>query len=189
MCTTENPDGTINVAPMGPVVNPELTSFLFRPFQSSTTYANLKRTGYGVFHVTDDVELLAQAAVGQIEHPPRMIPAIKIPGAIIANSCRWYEFRVTEIDDSQPRTEVKTEILHTGFLRDFFGFNRAKHAVLEAAILATRLHLIPAEEIKTQLAQLRIVVEKTCGPAERRAFDFLSRHIQQQLVADLAKTP
>ena len=35
--------------------------------------------------------------------------------------------------------------------REFFGFNRAKHAVLEAAILATRVELLPADEILSEL--------------------------------------
>ena len=61
---------------------------------------------------------------------------------------------------------------------DFFGFNRARHAVLEAAILATRGHLLPAVEIQAELARLRPWVDKTGEPAEHRAFQFLSEYIQ-----------
>jgi len=178
LCTTTNPDGSVNIAPMGPIVDSGLTSFHFRPFQSSTTYANLKRTGQGVFHVTDDVELLARAAVAPITEPPEMWPAEVVSGFVIAGACRWYEFRVSELDDSQPRTEIKTEVLHVGHLREFFGFNRAKHAVLEAAILATRLHLLPTEQVRSQLEQFRTIVDKTAGPAEFRAFEFLVNHIK-----------
>ena len=56
LMTTVNADGTVNVSPMGPRVDAGLTTFTLRPFQTSTTYCNLKRTGMGVFHVTDDVE-------------------------------------------------------------------------------------------------------------------------------------
>ena len=59
--------GVPNIAPMGPRVDRDLTRLVLRPFQTSQTYRNLKATGCGVFHVTDDVELLAHAAVGQLE--------------------------------------------------------------------------------------------------------------------------
>lgn len=177
LCTTKNADGTVNIAPMGPIVDAEFTTFHFRPFQTSTTYANLKRTGCGVFHVTDDVELIAHAAVGRLTDLPDLKPTTRIDGAVITGACRWYEFQVLSIDDSQARTEIATQVIHTGHLRDFFGFNRAKHAVLEAAILCTRLHLITPEQIKEQFAQFRTIVEKTAGPAEIRAFEFLTQFL------------
>jgi hypothetical protein len=64
-------------------------------------------------------------------------------------------------------------------LRDFFGFNRAKHAVLEAAILATRLHLLPLRDVESQLAALRVLVEKTAGPREREAFELIVRYVAE----------
>ena len=73
---------------------------------------------------------------------------------------------------------MSARIVHAGTLRDFFGFNRAKHAVVEAAILATRVHLLPREEIQAELSRLRIPVEKTAGPREREAFALLEHHIQ-----------
>jgi hypothetical protein len=64
-------------------------------------------------------------------------------------------------------------VVASGTLREFFGFNRAKHAVLEAAILATRTDFLPAAEILSEFARLRVAVDKTGGPAERRAFELL----------------
>jgi len=180
LCTTRNLDGSVNVAPMGPIVNAELTTFHFRPYQTSTTYQNLKRTGQGVFHVTDDVELIAQAAIGQLHETPQFLKTDIVEGAVLASACRWYEFRVTRIDDSLLRTEIETELVHVGRLRDFFGFNRAKHAVLEAAILATRLRLIPLDEIKSRFYELEIAVEKTAGPVERRTYAMLKQYLQEQ---------
>jgi uncharacterized protein len=194
LCTTRNQDGSINLAPMGPVVDAELTSFLFRPFKSSTTYANLKATGCGVFHVTDDVELIARAAVGagggsvfpsgptpEGDTPPEMFPAVKVDGMVLASACRWYEFEVVSIDESSDRTEMETRLLHTGLLRDYFGLNRAKHAVLELAILATRLPWTDRDEIDRQRKQCGTLIEKTAGDAERRAFAFLCDYMLSQL--------
>lgn len=177
LCTTVNEDGSINLAPMGPVVDRELTTFLFRPFRTSTTYANLNRHGRGVFHVTDDVRLIARAAVGALTELPELFPARTIDGSVVASACRWYEFVVLSIDETRDRTEIETKITHVGRLRDFSGFNRAKHAVLESAILATRLHLIAPDEVQRQLEQFRIIVEKTAGDEEREAFEFLCRHM------------
>jgi hypothetical protein len=59
-----------------------------------------------------------------------------------------------------------------------FGFNRAKHAVLEAAILATRTHLIPPAEIEKEFERLRVIVNKTAGPQETEAFALLEAHVR-----------
>lgn len=179
--TTTNNDETTNISPMGPVVDRDLTQLRLRPYQTSTTYANLKRVGEGVFHVTDDVELLARSAVGVIDPLPDLQPAESVRGQILCDCCRWYAFRVREIDDRQPRTEIDCEIVDQGRLRDFFGFNRAKHAVVEAAILATRVDLLPQQEILEQVAQLSLIVDKTAGDQEQRAFEFLREHIQAMM--------
>lgn len=177
--TTRNEDGTTNVAPMGPIVDAGMTHFTLRPFQTSTTYANLKRNGCGVLHVTDDVLLMAQAALGRFTTLPAMTPAQFIDGSVLADACRWYEFRVASIDDSAERTVIETDVVHSGRIRDFFGFNRAKHAVLEAAILATRLHLLPLDDVRRQLATLRSPVQKTAGPQEREAFALIERYVDE----------
>ena len=177
--TTRNGDGTTNVAPMGPIVDPAMTSLTLRPFQTSTTYANLKRTGCGVLHVTDDVLLIARAALGCLTPLPPMQPAVHVEGDVIADACRWYEFRVVKFDDSSERTHIETDVVHVGRIRDFFGFNRAKHAVIEAAILATRLHLLPLDDIRRQLAELRAAIHKTGGPTEREAFELIERHVER----------
>jgi hypothetical protein len=176
--TTRDDRGGVHVAPMGPVVDESFSKLRLRPFQTSQTYANLKRTPFGVFHVVDDVLLLARAAVGLLTEAPPTVPAEKIPGSVLADCCRWYEFEVQEVDDSRERAEMQACVLHAGRRRDFFGFNRAKHAVLEAAILATRLHLNPRAEILVELNRLKPAVAKTGGPAEIEAFALLERYVR-----------
>src|SRR5689334_13295637 len=100
LVTTLNADGSVNLAPMGPIVDERMDLLVFRPFPTSTTFANLQRIGEGVFHVTDDVELLARAAVGLLATLPEMRPAEAVTGMIIADACRWYAFRVRSIDAS-----------------------------------------------------------------------------------------
>jgi hypothetical protein len=179
--TTRSGDGSVNIAPMGPRVDREFSRFILRPFTSSTTYRNLKRTEQGVFHVMDDVDLLARAAIGRLDPLPELLPATQVSGVILAGACRWYELRVVELDDRQERTTIHCEVAASGRLRDFFGFNRAKHAVIEGAILATRLGIVPDAEIASEFARLAIIVDKTAGNQERQAFAFLQEYIEQRL--------
>lgn len=180
--TTRNEDGAINVAPMGPIVDPaegsRFTHLLLRPFHTSSTCANLIRTGEGVFHVVDDVLLLAEAAIGRLETELPTLPTAVIDGEVLADACRWYEFRIDSIDDTRDRTAMRAAVVHTGRLRDYAGLNRAKHAVVEAAILATRVHILPRSDILAQIDHLHIPVEKTAGPREQEAFLLIRRYIE-----------
>jgi hypothetical protein len=183
--TTLSADGGVNVAPMGAVIDDgderSIRRMRLRPYQGTATLANLTRTGQAVFHVTDDVELLARAAVDRLESLPELAPAKAIEGRILADACRWYALRVVTIDATGPRADVRTEVVDCGRIRDYFGLNRAKHAVVEAAILATRVRLLPPAEIREELKRLAIPVEKTGGAAETRAFAFLLDYVEHAL--------
>jgi len=173
LVTTTGIWGEPHLAPMGPRIDsPEFTRFTLRPFNTSTTYQNLRRHREGVLHTTDDVLLLARAAVGQtplLEY----LPAKVVQGFIVPNACRYFEFRITEIDDSAERITMQAEVVASGRLREFFGLNRAKHAIVEAAILATRIHMLDRDEIAREYQKLRVLVEKTGGPSEYEAMEFL----------------
>ena len=181
LVTTLNEDRSVNISPMGPIVDPLLRTLVLRPFRTSTTYDNLKRTGQGVFHITDDVKLIAQAAVGTPDPLPRLASAEKVAGMVLADACRWHEFTVESCNDDVERTLIVAQTVAQQQYREFFGFNRAKHAVLEAAILATRVALLPAEEILAELRRLQSSVEKTGGAAEQEAFDYLRDFIDQHV--------
>jgi hypothetical protein len=175
--TTLNADNSPHIAPMGPIVDAEFERLLLRPFRTSTTLANLKRTRQGVLHVTDDVELLARAAVGRLEQTPPFVRATAFEGVFLIDACRWYAFRVESLDERDERTKIVARVFDRGWLRDFFGFNRAKHAVVEAAILCTRLHLFDATHVCSELERLAVLVDKTGGHQERRAFAFLQEYV------------
>ena len=175
--TTLGADGAVHIAPMGPTVDAAMERFTLRPFPTAQTYQNLRAHGEGVLHVTDDVLLLAQAALGAVDPLPPLLPPSQIRGFVLTGACRYHEFRVASFDDREQRMRIDCEVLHTGRLRDFFGFNRAKHAVVEAAILATRTHLLPLDEIEAEYRKLSVIVAKTGGPRERQAFEFLQGHV------------
>jgi hypothetical protein len=178
---TINEHGEANIAPMGPIVEPDMQALLLRPFPTSQTFQNLLQRPYGVFHVVDDVLLLARAALDRLTPTPETFPAHAIPGRVLQDACRWYEFEVVSHDSTKKRPEIRARVVHAGRIRDFYGFNRAKHAVIEAAILASRLHILPRMEVLAQFALLEGPVRKTAGPQELEAFMFLRQYVIDQL--------
>ena len=180
--TTLNSSGSLNVAPMGPHFSEGFEKFVVRPYRTSTTYQNLKSSGVGIFHVTDDVLLIARAVIGSTVEPPTR-PAERIHGQILLDACRYYEFRVVEELAHESRAGFVVETLASGRLRDFLGFNRAKHAVLEAAIIATRTRLLTADSILTDFKRLKMIVGKTAGPEEFEAFRLLEEYVFQQITS------
>jgi len=183
MLTTQNADGTVNVAPMGPRVDDRFTRFLLRPFPGSRTYENLLRTRQATFHVTDDVEMIAQAAVGDLHQAPEFVVDVDVGYHVLAGCCRWYQLEAAEVDTSGERAALTCRVVRNGHLREFFGLNRAKHAVLELAILATRVHLLSEHEIDQAIATMAPWVKKTGGDSEARAWEFLQSTIQERRIA------
>jgi hypothetical protein len=175
--TTLNPDGAVHIAPMGPDIDEQSACLVLMPFQTSQTYQNLARHPEGILHVTDDALLLAQAAIGAVDPMPAIAPAKHVQGFYLLGCCRYLEFRIEASDSSRPRARMEARILRQERIRDFFGFNRGKHAVVEAAILATRLHLFPLEEVAREFDRLEVLVKKTGGSAEHQAFAILRAHL------------
>ena len=167
--TTINPDGSINCAAMGVEWGDERV--IIKPFRGTRTLRNLRVTPSAVVHLTDDILLFSQAALGD-PHPPTR-PAAHVEGAILEDACSWREVRVEAIVDSGQRGRVETTVVGSGVGREFLGFNRACHAVLEASILASRARLLDPAEIRGELERLQVLVDKTAGPRERDAMAYV----------------
>lgn len=175
--TTLDENATLNVAPMGPTVRADFQQFVFRPFRTSTTYKNLSRSGEGVFHVTEDVLLLARSTIGKVSDVPSRIAEF-VSGRVLLECCRYYEFRVTDVDDRGERVSFTAVTVQQGTFRECFGFNRARHAVLETAILASRIEFLPIDGLGSELHTHRAVVEKTGDAPEFEAFALLDNYIR-----------
>jgi uncharacterized protein len=172
--TTINPDGTVNCAAMGVEWGDEV--IVIKPFASTRTLRNLRATGEAVVNLTDDILLFTEAALGD-PHPPTL-PTAVVAGAVLADACSWREVRVEAIDDSGPRARVTTQVVARGSGREFLGFNRASHAVLEASILASRARRLPTDEIQTEMERLQVLVDKTAGPREQEAMELVRQHVR-----------
>lgn len=177
--TTLDSTGQINIAPMGVEWGDEI--IVVKPFLETTTFRNLRDTRVAVVNLTDDVLIFARAAISNPEFPTH--PAQSVRGVVLDAACSWREIEVLTIDPTPPRSRIETRIVHRGVQREFLGFNRARHAVLETAILATRTHLIAASEIHDELRRLQVIVDKTAGPREQEAMALLTTHIHEKLSA------
>ena len=167
--TTINPDGSVNCAAMG--VEWDEPRIVIKPFRGTRTLRNLQATRAAVVNVTDDILLFSQAALGDPRPPTH--PAAGIEGAVLDDACSWREVRVEAIDDHAPRARVTAAVVERGAGREFLGFSRAGHAVLEASILASRARRLPPDEIRAELRRLQVLVDKTGGPRERVAMEYV----------------
>jgi hypothetical protein len=172
--TTLNPDGSVNCGAMG--VEWDAKRIVIKPYRGTRTLRNLRATGAAVVNLTDDVLLFSQAALGDPQPPTH--PAASVEGAVLDDACSWREVRVEAIDESARRARVSTVVVHGGTGREFLGLNRARHAVLEASILASRARMLPAEDIRAELRRLQVLVDKTGGSREREAMAYVARHVR-----------
>jgi uncharacterized protein len=185
LVTTSDAAGRTHVAAMGPHVADEaggsgtIERLSLRPFATSQTAANLMVVPEGVFHLIDDVLLLARVVTKSLDPSPVCRPAARVRGWVLEDAARAYEFRIEESDTSQERLrhEARVVAVHDG--RPFLGFNRAKHAVVEAAVLVTRIHLLGPAEIRRQMAALVPLVEKTGGSREREAWTLIEGYVER----------
>jgi hypothetical protein len=171
--TTIAADGTPNFAPMGVEWGDEV--IILKPFLETATYRNVTATRAAVVNLTDDVRIFARAAISNPQYQSE--PAAIVRGIVLAGCCSWRELQVLAIDSTPPRSRIEMSVAHRGTRREFIGFNRARHAVLEAAIYATRVHLLPRPFIESELARLQEIVNKTAGPHELEAMELLTTHI------------
>lgn len=176
--TTRDLQGHVNVAPMGVEWEPSAddSRIVLKPFLETATYRNVVATRTAVVNVIDDIRVFARAAISNPEYAT--VPATSVAGVVLAECCAWRELAVERIDSTPPRSRIETTVVHRGTNRDFIGFNRACHAVLEAAIYATRVHLLSREFLESELQRLQVIVDKTAGPREFEAMALVSAFIR-----------
>ncbi|WP_119461640.1 DUF447 domain-containing protein [Rhodospirillaceae bacterium SYSU D60014] len=159
----------VHIAPIGLIE--EEGGFVIAPFHPSQTLDNLRENPYAVANYTDDVRVFAGCLTGRRDWPTR--PAAKIRGAVLEQTLAHAELAVTAVTEDAVRPRFRCKIVHEETHRPFRGFNRAQAAVVEAAILVSRLHMLPPEKIEREIAYLEIAIDKTAGPREREAWDWL----------------
>jgi hypothetical protein len=172
--TTVSSAGSVNCAPMG--VEWGEDALILKPFLETATYRNVIATRSAVVNLVDDVRVFAQASIGNPQYPT--VAAMTIRGVVLAGCCSWRETELRAIDSTPPRARLEMAVVNRGVRREFIGFNRARHAVLEAAIYATRVHLLSRTFVESELARLQVIVDKTAGPEELEAMALLTDYVR-----------
>ena len=174
--TTQSPDGSIHIAPIGLIVEPG--GFVIAPFRPSQTLENLRANPHAVANYTDDVLIFAGCLTGRRDWPTSAALAdLDGDGARLAAALAHAELAVDRVEEHPERPRFHCRVVHEATHAPFRGFNRAQAAVVEAAILVSRLHMLPPEKIDREIAYLTIAIDKTAGPNERQAWDWLMERI------------
>ncbi|MGZ8219479.1 DUF447 domain-containing protein [Methylomagnum sp.] len=167
--TSLSPAGTVHIAPMGVhVLGGEM---LILPFRPSATLDNILATRHAVMNYCDDVRVFAGCLTGRRDWP--LVDAELVPGQRLAGALAHAELELVRCEDDPTRPRLYCRAVHEANHGPFRGFNRAQFSVLEAAILVSRLHMLPRSKIEAELDYLRIGLDKTAGPAELEAWGWL----------------
>lgn len=172
--TTQSDGGKVHIAPLGLIEDGE--GWIIAPFRPSTTLDNLRTTPFAIANFTDDVLVFAGCLLGNKDWPTR--PASEVPGAVLKGALAHAELAVERVEEDDLRPRFYCRIAHEASHEPFKGFNRAQGAVIEAAILASRLKMLPREKVEQELAYLQIAVEKTAGAHEHEAWRLLIEKIE-----------
>ena len=151
-------------------------AIVIKPYRATRTLRNLERSRAAVVNLTAAILLFAQAALDD-PHPPTR-PAEVVEGAVLADACSWREVAVEDVDATGARARVTARVVGRRTGREYVGWNRASHAVLEASILASRARHLPAAEIRAELDRLAVLVDKTAGPREREAWAYVLQRVR-----------
>ncbi len=173
--TTRLEDGGTHIAPMGiHVVDQNL---IIAPFKPSTTLENLRRDGCAVVNYVDDVRIFAGCLTGRRDWP--MCAAERV-GAMRLRDCLSHtEVEIIRVEEDHIRPQFFCHAVYAANHASFAGFNRAQAAVIEAAILVSRLHMLPADKVDREIDYLNIAIAKTAGPHEQEAWAWLMAKIAQ----------
>src|SRR6202521_3170854 len=157
--TTISGDGRVHIAPIGIIADGD--GWIIAPFRPSTTLDNLRAVPFAVANYTDDVRVFAGCLTGRNEWPTTAAKLVPVPR--LAGALAHAELAVTSVTEHDQRPRFRCRIVHRASHAPFEGFNRAKAAVIEAAILVSRLDLLPRDKIETEIAYLATPVAKQGG--------------------------
>jgi hypothetical protein len=171
---TASRDGRAHIAPIGLIA--ETDDWIIAPFRPSTTLDNLAAVPFATANHTDDVRVFAGCLTGRYMWPT--VAAEEVPVPRLSDALSHTELAVIDIKDDPQRPRFRCRVVRSIAHAPFQGFNRAQAAVVEAAILVSRLHMLSREKIERELAYLHVAVEKTAGLREIEAWTWLAEKVE-----------
>lgn len=172
--TTIDARGTAHIAPLG--IIQQDNGWIIAPFRPSKTLENLATTPFAIANYTDDMLVFAGCLTGRNKWPTVAVKNCPVPR--LESALSHSVLKVVSIDDDGLRPCHFCKVVAEATHAPFTGLNRAKAAVLELAILVSRLHMLPPEKIDAEIAYLTIAIEKTAGPDEHQAWSWLMQKVK-----------
>jgi len=167
--------GRVHFAPLGIIA--EGDGWIIAPFRPSTTLDNLRVVPFAVANFTDDVRVFAGCRTGRGQWPTAACDDFAVPR--FAWALAHAELAVTHITEDEQRPRFYCRVMRNVAHAPFKGFNRAQAAVIEAAILVSRIQMLPREKVEREIGYLEIAVGKTASAAEEEAWRWLIDRIQR----------
>jgi len=175
--STVAPDGTPHVAPMGIRYRPTETGdqVILMPFKPSTTLVNIVTSRHAVLNIVTDPRVFAGSVTGRRHWPVQ--PAERVEGVRLECALRHVELALAELLDDPQRPVLRMARVFEAEHAPYIGFNRAQAAVIEGAVLVSRLHMLAAAKVDAEMAYLQIAIDKTAGPEEHEAWGWLTEAV------------
>ena len=164
----------MHIAPMG--VTEEKGCIVIAPFKPSITRRNLLETRVAVVNRVTDVRIFAGCLTGRKDW--RVEKAEQVNGVRLAAALSHVELEFDHVEEDELRPKFFMKPLLEKTHAAFQGLNRAQAAVLEAAILVSRLPMLPEEKLGQEIEYLTIAIEKTAGEHELTAWGWLMEKIE-----------
>jgi hypothetical protein len=176
--TTVARDGRPHIAPMGVRYAEGGAVVALMPFKPSATLDNILATRQAVLNCVTDTRVFAGCVTGRRDWPT--VPAERIAGVRLASALRHVELELTRQRDDAQRPVLHMTRVHEATHAPFVGFNRAQAAVIEGAVLVSRLSMLGPDKIDAEMAYLQIAIDKTAGADEQEAWRWLQQAVAAQ---------
>ena len=175
--TSSDKAGCVNVAPFGIKLNEDIITI--SPYIPSKTLENILYNNSLVINYVDDANIYVDCIVGEKKF--KLNKCKKLNCYYLKNSIIHHEAKVIDYKPDPVRPIFECKIIYSENHNDFMGINRARSALIEACILATRTSYLGKSKILSDLEYLSNAINKTSGKIEKKSWTKIKNFINKKL--------
>ncbi len=167
----------VNFSPFG--IQKNKNQILISPYIPSKTLLNLQLTKCAVINYTDNTNFFVNCIIGNKKFKKKKCK--NFPGFFLENCFGYEQVKVKKIIKDKLRPTFVCQIDKSFQIKNYEGHNRAKASIIEACILASRVHILDKKKILNELSYLGISVKKTAGSVEKKSWEKISKYIKKKI--------
>ena len=167
----------VNFSPFG--IKKKNKQIFISPYIPSKTLINLEATKCAVVNYTDDTSFFVDCIIGNKKFKKKKCK--NFSGFFLEDCFGYEQVKVKKIIKNKLRPTFVCEIDKSFHIKNYEGHNRAKASIIEACILASRVHLLGKKKILNELNYLSIAVEKTAGSLEKKSWKKILNYINKKI--------